>query len=330
MILATFARTGGQPTVGLVDRKAESIVDLQALNRARNGADAPALASMLDLIKSGERGLDLVRSLGQKAASDAAFTLKLADVRLLAPVPVPESIREFSVFEKHVRDAPVASSKLKAKVWGTPAPSGPPPTRAPQVFYDAPAFYQMNRFSMSGPEDDVHWPTYSKSHFDYELEIGMFIGRDGVDIPRDRAKDHIFGFTIFNDFSAREQQWREMETRMGPSKGKSFDTGNTSGPWIVTRDEMPEIKNLEVAVIVNGETWTRTTTEGMLHSFEDMIAYVSRFETLHAGEMFASGTVGGCSGMEIDRWIKVGDVVELEVSGIGRLRNRVATGPAAT
>lgn len=327
MILATFARNGAAPAIGLVDRAAATILDLQALYRANAAADHPSLVSMQSLIESGEGGLDLVRALGR--AAEPRFVYRLDSVRLLAPVPVPLQIREFSVFEQHVRDAPIASSKLKNKLYGTPLPANMSPTRAPKVFYDAPAFYQMNRFSMAGPDDEVEWPSYSRSHFDYELEIAMFIGRGGKNIPRERAHEHIFGYTIFNDFSAREQQWREMETRMGPSKGKSFDTGNTSGPWIVTRDEMPDIAKLDVSVIVNGETWTRTTTGGMLHSFEDMIAYVSKHETLHPGEMFASGTVGGCSGMEIDRWIKVGDVVELDVSGIGRLRNRVTGGPAA-
>jgi 2-keto-4-pentenoate hydratase/2-oxohepta-3-ene-1,7-dioic acid hydratase in catechol pathway len=125
--------------------------------------------------------------------------------------------------------------------------------------------------------------------------------------------------------------WREMEMRMGPSKGKSFDTANVIGPWIVTPDEIGDVQALDVEVRINGESWGRNTTAHMLHSFEDMIAYISRDETLHKGELFCSGTVGGCSGLELDRWLKPGDVMELEVSRIGVLRNRIvkASGEAS-
>jgi len=114
-----------------------------------------------------------------------------------------------------------------------------------------------------------------------------------------------------------------MEGRMGPTKGKSFDSGNAIGPWIVTRDEIPNVGALDVAVRVNGEVRGKNTSANMLHSFENMIAYVSRNETLHAGEVFGSGTIGGCCGLEISRFLRDGDVVEIDVAGIGRLRNRV-------
>jgi 2-keto-4-pentenoate hydratase/2-oxohepta-3-ene-1,7-dioic acid hydratase in catechol pathway len=110
---------------------------------------------------------------------------------------------------------------------------------------------------------------------------------------------------------------------MGPAKGKSFDTGNAIGPWIVTRDEIPDAKALAVSVRVNGENWGRNTTAGMIHSFEDMIAFVSHDETLYPGEFLGSGTIGGCCGLESDRWLKDGDLVEVEVEKIGVLRNRV-------
>ena len=329
MILATFTRNGGEPGIGLVDRERGTILDLRAAYRQAKGREDKALESMLSLIESGSEGLALVAELGKGANAAARFNLD--GVRLLAPVPVPTQVREFSLFEQHVRDAPRASARIRAKMAGQPLPDqGPTPARGPEIFYRQPAFYIMNRFSMVGPETDVEWPDYSASHFDYELEIGMYISKRGKNIPRDRAHEYIFGYTIFNDFSAREQQWREMETRLGPSKGKSFDTGNVTGPWIVTRDEIDDVRDRAVEVRINGETWASTTTKGMLHTFEDIIAYTSTHETLQPGELFASGTVGGCCGMEIDRWIKVGDVVELEVAGIGKLRNRiVATRKAA-
>jgi len=321
MRLATFA-SGDKSAIGAVDRSAETIVDLQAAHRARTGNAHPALESMLSLIEGGERALDLARELSANSAAKE-FSRKLADVRLLAPVPTPQQIREFSVFEQHVRDAPRASAKIRARLYNQPAPPDDPNPKIPEVFRRAPAFYMMNRFNVVGPDADVEWPRYSEGFFDYELEIGMYLGRGGKNITRENAGKHIFGYTIFNDFSARQQQWREMETRMGPTKGKSFDTGNVTGPWIVTADELPGLSSLEVAVRVNGEEWTRKKMGPMLHDFPAMIAYISQDETLHAGELFASGTVGGCSGMEIDRWLKIGDVIELEVEGIGILRNRI-------
>jgi 2-keto-4-pentenoate hydratase/2-oxohepta-3-ene-1,7-dioic acid hydratase in catechol pathway len=329
MILATFTRDGGPPRIGLVDRERGTIIDLQTAHQQTRGRENQILQSMLALIESDSEGLALVAELGKQ--QDDGACCKLEAVRLLAPVPVPAQVREFSLFEQHVRDAPRASARIRAKMAGLPPPDqGPTPARGAEIFYRQPAFYIMNRFSMVGPDVDVEWPSYSAGYFDYELEIGMYISKRGKNIPREKAHEHIFGYTIFNDFSARQQQWGEMETRLGPSKGKSFDTGNVTGPWIVTRDEIGDIRDRSVEVRVNGEAWAATTTKGMLHSFEDIVAYTSVDETLQAGELFASGTVGGCCGMEIDRWIKVGDVVELEVAGIGKLRNRIVASRKAT
>ncbi|HZB89969.1 MAG TPA: fumarylacetoacetate hydrolase family protein, partial [Stellaceae bacterium] len=141
--------------------------------------------------------------------------------------------------------------------------------------------------------------------------------------PAREAEAHIFGYTIFNDFSARDRQAIEMQGRLGPAKGKSFDGGNVLGPWIVTRDEIPEPFALQASVRVNGELRGRNDGREMIHSFAKMIAYVSEDETLHPGEIFGSGTYGGCCGMEIDRFLGDGDVVELEIEKIGTLRSRV-------
>lgn len=151
----------------------------------------------------------------------------------------------------------------------------------------------------------------------------MFVAKGGKDISRERARQHIFGYTILNDFSARCEKCRGAEARLGAAKGKSFDTANVIGPWIVTADEIRDVRALQATVRVNGEVWLRSSTAGLLHDFEDMIAFASLDETVHAGEFFASGAVGGGSAMEIDRALRPEDVVELEVSQIGVLRNRV-------
>jgi 2-keto-4-pentenoate hydratase/2-oxohepta-3-ene-1,7-dioic acid hydratase in catechol pathway len=321
MKLATFTQAGGAPLIGVVDSERGTVLPLQALHEASTGAASPHFASMLELIQGGPPALDLARKLiGARGVESHA--LPLAEVKLLAPVPVPEQIREFSVWEQHMRDAPRMSARIRARLAGREPDPALLNAQLPKVFYTQPPYYHCNRFNVIGPDAEVRLPSYS-GHVDYELEIGVFISKTARDIPAERAREHIFGYTIFNDVSAREQMWREMEMRMGPTKGKSWDTANVIGPWIVTTDEIPDVQNLKVAVRINGETVASNTTAGMQHDFEQMIAYISRDETLHAGEFFGSGTVGGCSGLEIDRFLQAGDTMELDVEGIGILRNRV-------
>jgi len=154
------------------------------------------------------------------------------------------------------------------------------------------------------------------------LEFGFFIGKGGRDIPNDQALEHIFGYSIFNDISARDTQAVEMLGGLGPAKGKDFDTGNIIGPCITTADEINPY-NLTMIARVNGEEWSRGSSSTMHWKFEDLISYVSKSETLYPGEFFGSGTVGGGCGLELERYLAQGDVIELEVEGIGILRNRI-------
>ena len=173
-------------------------------------------------------------------------------------------------------------------------------------------------------------PAYTK-RLDWELEFGIFIGKEGRDIPAEKAREYIGGFSIFNDFSARDIQGQEMKSRLGPAKGKDFDGGNAIGPVLVTPDEIPDPYNLSMKARVNGEEVSVGNTRGMHWTFEQMIAYVSQGETLHPGEFFASGTATvpesgkdrrGC-GLEMGRFLKAGDTVELEVERIGVLTNYI-------
>ena len=173
-----------------------------------------------------------------------------------------------------------------------------------------------------GPNSIVRWPRYSEV-MDYELEFGVFVGRTGADFSAAEARDAIFGFTIFNDFSARDQQMKEMPGWLGPAKGKSFDGANVIGPWIVTPDEIGDPYALRMEARVNGEVWSRGTSAGMLFSFEEMIAHMSQDETVFAGEFIGSGTVGNGCGLEHGRYLQHGDTIELDVERIGTLRNTV-------
>lgn len=305
MKLATFQDGGASPAVGAVE--GDAIVDLSG-----------HFPNMLALIDGGDAALELAR----KAAKRSAVKKKLSEVRLLSPVPEPRQIRDFNNFEQHIRDAPWGVAKLRARLAGLPEPERSKAPAVGEITFKQPIFYLSNRFNVVGHDAEVQWPGYSE-WLDFELEFGVFLGRKGKNIPKARAAEHIFGYAVFNDFSARDRQVREMEGWMGPTKGKSFDTGNAIGPWIVTRDEIPDPQALAVSLRVNGEVWAKNTTAGMIHSFADMISFVSQDETLHPGEFFGSGTIGGCCGLECDRWLKDGDVVEAEVEKIGVLRNRV-------
>jgi 2-keto-4-pentenoate hydratase/2-oxohepta-3-ene-1,7-dioic acid hydratase in catechol pathway len=319
MKLATYQGADGRQAIGAVDAGAQRITPLQAAHEKRFGQPHPALASMQALIEAGDEGLALARRLLEGEAE----SLPLASVRLLAPLPVPPQIRDCNNFEQHMRDARWGMEQLKAKLAGKPAPKREEVQgQIHPVNFRHIIFYISNRFSVVGPEAEVEWPKYSE-WMDYEGEFAVVVGKPGRDIAAAKALEHVFGYTIFNDFSARDQQAEEMEGRMGPTKGKSFDTGNALGPWIVTRDEIPDYRALKVQVRVNGKVYADATTEKMIHSFEDMLAYISRNETLHPGEVIGSGTVGGCSGLETGQWLKDGDLVEVEFSGLGVLRNRI-------
>ena len=171
---------------------------------------------------------------------------------------------------------------------------------------------------MIGPDEVAPWPAYV-GQLDHELELAAIIGRTVKDVPREDAADSIFGYTIWNDLSARDVQKREGAVGMGPGKAKDWDGSNVLGPCIVTADEF-DAAHLAMRVRVNGELWGEDTSAHMHHTFADMIAYASQGLTLRPGEVIGSGTAAGGSGLELDRWLAAGDVVELEVEGIGVLR----------
>ena len=266
-------------------------------------------ASVLAIVEGGQDALERAAETLRRPPREALFPL--ADVTLLAPIPQPPQMRDFLCFEKHLQQAFAAVAKLR----GTEA-------RIPKIWYERPIYYHPNRFNVCGTGADVPWPRYSE-RMDFELEFGCYIGKPGKDIPRERAREHIFGYTIFNDFSARDEQTLEMMGQLGPGKGKDFDNSNVMGPCLVTADELVDPYSLDMKVRVNGEEWGSGNSRDMHWKFEDCIAHVSRSETLHPGEFFGSGTVGNGCGLEHMKFLEPGDVVELEVERIGLLRNRV-------
>lgn len=330
MKLLTFLSTENEkPVLGALADDGISVVALQSGLVSIAGSGSRFFTDAIAFLDGGNESVDLAHKtiefvIGQKLP-DSIF--RLQDIRLMAPVPVPRSIRDCMAFEKHI----VQATRTVVK-WRVPLLAkldsimdnklGRPLFGAPKVWFQRPLYYKGNTMSVVGHDSDVICPSFSKK-LDYELEFGVYIGKKGRDLSKKNARDLIAGYTIFNDFSCRDIQLDEMEGRLGPAKGKDFDTGNVMGPYLVTPDEIPDPYSLEMTASVNGEEWSRGNSRDMHFSFEEIISYISRDETLYPGEFIGSGTVGNGCGLELDRWIKPGDVVELKVGGLGVLRNRI-------
>jgi 2-keto-4-pentenoate hydratase/2-oxohepta-3-ene-1,7-dioic acid hydratase in catechol pathway len=325
MRLVTFAAANAQRIGALVDND-RRIVDFTAAD----GAVGPAFSSMQALIEGGAPALNRAREIVAGAQRSSRGVIDAASVRLLSPLPAPPQIRDFMCFEKHLLQAYGRLRRVRAA-------AAPDPEKAlreleeqgylaiPKVWYERPCYYKPNRLNVCGTNQEVVWPAYSKV-IDYELEFACVMGSDARNIPKDKARAHIFGYTIFNDLSARDEQTHEMASGLGPGKGKDFDNSNPIGPCIVTADEIPDPYALTMIVRVDGEERGRGSSREMHWKYEDCIAFVSRDETIHPGELFCSGTVGNGSGLEIGRYVEPGQVVELEVEKIGVLRNRIVRG----
>jgi 2-keto-4-pentenoate hydratase/2-oxohepta-3-ene-1,7-dioic acid hydratase in catechol pathway len=281
-------------------------------------ADAQVPASMLEFLQGGSstmtaarRALDYVVALGpsSKGPSGEALFYYSASTQIIAPLPNPPSLRDFIAFEDHI----AATSKKR----GQPIPP---------EWYKAPVYYKGNHRTIIGPDEDLAWPLDTRK-LDYELELACVIGCKGKDIAEQEAHNHIAGYTIMNDFSARDVQFQEMACRLGPAKGKDFATA--LGPCLVTPDDIPDLGALTMVARVNGEEWSRGLFGTIHWSFPQMIAHVSRGEMIYPGDVLGSGTVGGGCGLEMDRYVQPGDVVELEIQPIGILRTRVA-GPTSS
>ena len=251
---------------------------------------------MLELLVTD--GLDAAR----RAIDRGGPVLALDEVELLAPLPRPNTIRDFMLIEEHVKNS-----------FGD----------VPEAWYEIPVYWKGNPDTVVGPEATVAWPHYT-AKLDFELEVGAIIGRRVWKASVEEAERAIAGYTIFNDWSARDIQFREMEVGLGPGLGKDF--ASSIGPCITTPDEF-DIATARMAARVNGETWAEGGLGSMLYTFPEVIAHLSQEQPLLPGDLLGSGTVGRGCGLELDRWIEPGDVVELEVQGIGVLRNTVGARP---
>ena len=331
MRLVTYVDHAGFERAGALIENDTLVVDLQGAYRARQGRENVGLASVLQLVEAGEPAMELARSLVSNAPS--AAVLQRATVKLRAPIQPPPQMRDCSCFELHLRQAFAAARRSRALRAPDPeatlqAMNTRADDRVIDTFNRQPIYYKCNRFAVVGIDDEFQWPSFSKA-LDFELEFGCYIGKRGRDIRREDARSHIVGYTIFNDMSARDAQAMEMPGMLGPAKSKDFDTANIMGPCLVTADELGDPYDLNMVARVNGEEWGRGNSRDMRWRFEDVIAHVSRSETLYPGEFLGSGTVGNGCGLEQLRYLKPGDLVELEVDGIGILRTQVGSAAQA-
>jgi 2-keto-4-pentenoate hydratase/2-oxohepta-3-ene-1,7-dioic acid hydratase in catechol pathway len=297
---------GSGPRAGiLVD---DRVLDATALL----GADE-TLRDVRALLKRSEGSLDRLR--GALGSNVAAPSVPLASVRLRAPVLQPPTVRDFMDYEAH------ASHYRRLR--GEPVP---------EAWYRLPVFYFSNPLRIIGPEDEMPYPSAS-DRLDYELELAAVIGREGSDVAEADGLSHVAGFTILCDWSARDLQFDEMQVGLGPAKGKDFCT--SLGPLLVTTDELaPYIKDgrlaLRCTLKVNGEQWMDGDGGTMYHTWGQLIERASHDSRIVPGDVLGGGTVGGGTVGEAmhgnypqARYLEPGDVVEIEVEGIGVLRNRI-------
>src|SRR5947209_8308485 len=304
--------------------KAHSVLRESGKEYVQNEPDSPSPLAASAFSK-------LLRGRDERSAEE--YTLH--ELVLLPPIPDPPSVRDFYAFEQHVKAARARRGLGMIPEW-----------------YEIPTFYFTNNSEIYGHDEPVLYPVGS-NELDIELEIACVIGREGKDIPVAEAADYIAGYTIMNDWSARDFQRKDMKLNLGPGKGKDFAT--SLGPWLVTPDELisrrsggsagtlvspqaeqvalsaesvaSERYDMTMLARVNGKEISRGNFNQIYYSFPQMIAYASRNARLRVGDVLGSGTVGtGCLleiGTAVHPWFQRGDVIELEIEGIGVLRNRI-------
>ncbi len=271
--------------------------------------------SLLQIIKEGPKHWEVMRNVVKvQNPEDIRQRWGADEVQLHSPLATFTSLRDFYAFEQHVKTANENRGR-----------------DVPPQWYEIPVFYFSNHSAIYGPDDIIPYPRRSQA-LDYELEVACVIGKAGQDISAEQAEEHIFGYMIFNDWSARDIQRQEMAVGLGPAKGKDF--ASSFGPYLVTPDELadrhtgrPGVYDLEMVARVNGVERSRGNCKDLHWSFGDMIARASEGVMLQPGDVIGSGTVGtGCL-LELTKgqgpYLQPGDVVELEIERLGVLRNLI-------
>ncbi|MFC4769400.1 fumarylacetoacetate hydrolase family protein [Effusibacillus consociatus] len=293
MRFVTFLQNGFQK-IGLVT--GEGVLDLHAAKEAL-GISVNLPESLVEVIEAGDSAIDLVQSI-QKSAESSKYILPVSDVQLLAPIPRPRK-NIFCVGKNYVEHA----KEMKADK----------PPEHPILFSKAPT-------SVIGPDADIDSHPGVTEKIDYEGELAIVIGKKAKSVKKEQAYEYVFGYTIINDVSARDKQFRHTQWLLG----KSLDTFCPMGPVLVHKSELPDPQNLNLETRVNGEVRQSSNTSLMIFDIPTLIATITEGTTLEPGDIIATGTPAGVGmGFEPPRLLQAGDVVEVEIEGIGVLRNQV-------
>lgn len=295
MRLLTFSKKGlNDLSIGvLIDGK---VLDL---HKASNGK---LPGNMLAFIEGGDDCLKIANDLIKSSKSESLISL--SDIDIKAPLLNPPSLKDFFAFEGH--------AKAGAKRRGV---------ELNEYWYEIPVYYKGNHRQIFGLNDEIQWPSYTR-RLDFECEIACVLGKKGKNLSTKEASDHIFGYMIFNDFSARDIQKKEMALLMGPAKSKDF--ANAFGPYLITKDEVDPSSDLNMSVKINNEVWSTGNFKDQYWGFPLMISHVSQEEFVYPGDIFGSGTFFGGCGLDLDRWLSGGDTIELEVGKLGVLKNKIS------
>jgi 2-keto-4-pentenoate hydratase/2-oxohepta-3-ene-1,7-dioic acid hydratase in catechol pathway len=298
-----FKHGSGRRLGVLAEGRSDTVIDLAELAAASGSALPPP--DLLALIDAGEAGMNAIRHLVRqiRPGATAPITRPVAGLEVLAPLDPPRGnvIAIGLNYAKHADET--------ARRAGTHA-------QPPTVFTKAIT-------TIAGPHDDIPIDPAVSEQIDWEVELGVVIGMAGINIAREDALRHVFGYTVINDVSARD-----IQTGWGGQffKGKSLDSACPSGPWVVTRDEVPDPQSLGLRLTVNGTVKQDASTADMIHPVDSIISWVSIGMTLLPGTLIATGTPEGVGFARTPpEFIHAGDVVEAEVLGIGTLRNKFVT-----
>lgn len=320
MKFVTFERRPGSKRAGILI-SGNRVLDLgRAYSKTLGGKRLPSddtaglidslrglSSSLLEILKAGEDSITHCFELEKMALAGnmEECMFSMGDTPLVAPMPETPLILFFNVYEAH-------ASAVHRFVNGT--------GQLPPAWHMAPAYAYGNPFSLVGPGSLITFPA-GEPYMDFECEIAAVLGEDVRDASLDDAEDAILGYTVANNWTARGLQKELFPLGHGYAKSKSFST--SLGPWIITKDEIADPMNLPVSVRLNGTEVSNGSTAGAAFSFAEMISYASESTLLPAGTIICSGAIRSGSGVSLDRFLRAGDTVELEVDGIGTLKNKI-------
>lgn len=319
MKLVTYVLKNDSETnqrVGTLTEDEKQVVDLQKASASIKGAKCNHFDNMIAFLSGGDDARKIAGELVLKAGDECRVSID--DVKLFAPVPRPITLRDTLCYEDHYINCMKFGAAMQGKDISKMTPEDFKP---PKNWYEMPMFYKCNVNSVIGTDEDVAYPEGERFK-DYELELAVYISKQGKNINARDAMNYVGGYSILNDFSARITQSKDMDKVFHVGPGISKDFANAMGPCIVTPDAFDH--NNAVAVVrVNGEERGRSNVGMAYHKIADVIEYVSNNTTLYPGDVIAMGTVPWGAGFEIGRPLLIGDVIELEIEGIGVLRNRI-------